>query len=44
MVWIEPPPDEIKAEEPFNVTYDMVLDDSFYDWAVPTYFSTMGFE
>ncbi|ELU11951.1 hypothetical protein CAPTEDRAFT_165186 [Capitella teleta] len=47
--WVEPPPTEIKAEEAFNVTYDLILDSTFYDWAVDTsggqtnYFSTIGF-
>lgn len=34
MDWIVPPPAEVKAEEPFNVTYDLILSEPFYDWAV----------
>ena len=47
--WIEPPPAELKAEEPFNVTYELILEDLFYEWAVITagktnYFASLGFE
>ena len=47
--WIQPPPAEIKAEEPFNVTYELVLTDLFYEWAVisagkSNYFASLGFE
>lgn len=32
--WVKPPPDMIKAEEHFNVTYKLKLTDSFWPWAV----------
>ena len=34
MRWIQAPPDEIKAEEHFNVTYEMTLEESFWAWGV----------
>lgn len=32
--WIEPPPQEVKAEAHFNVTYELVLTSAFFQWAV----------
>lgn len=31
--WILPPAAEIKAETGFNVTYELILDGTFYSWA-----------
>lgn len=31
--WIQPPPDEIKAQRPFNVTYLLRVKPYFYEWA-----------
>ena len=48
MEWIDPPPDEIKAEEPFTLSYSLVIDDDvFWPWAVldigkTNIFSTQG--
>lgn len=32
--WLQAPPDEIKALEDFNVTYEMNVEPEFYTWAV----------
>ncbi|KAJ8306224.1 hypothetical protein KUTeg_016769 [Tegillarca granosa] len=41
--WIVPPPSQIKAESPFDTTYELRLDSAFYDWAAPAgYFSQAG--
>ncbi|XP_046566665.1 LOW QUALITY PROTEIN: atrial natriuretic peptide receptor 1-like [Haliotis rubra] len=32
--WIIPPPANIKAQEPFNVTYELLIASAFYPWAV----------
>ena len=32
--WLEAPPEEIKVERAFNVSYIMVLEQEFWDWAV----------
>ncbi|XP_041357474.1 atrial natriuretic peptide receptor 1-like [Gigantopelta aegis] len=32
--WVVPPPDEIRAQEPFNVTYELTLGPQFFPWAV----------
>ena len=35
MEWVQPPPGEIKAEEPFSCTYSLIIEDEeFWDWAV----------
>ncbi|XP_052776488.1 atrial natriuretic peptide receptor 1-like [Mya arenaria] len=31
--WIETPGDEIRAQDEFNVTYELVIKDEFYEWA-----------
>ncbi|KAK3089985.1 hypothetical protein FSP39_008227, partial [Pinctada imbricata] len=42
--WVEAPPSEIKAEVSFNVTYEFVVDASFYTWATSnSYFTTPGY-
>ncbi|XP_070196504.1 atrial natriuretic peptide receptor 1-like [Littorina saxatilis] len=32
--WIEEPPDKVKAERAFNVTFHLHVDPAFYQWAV----------
>ena len=31
--WVEAPPDKVKAEKEFNVTYHLQISSSFYSWA-----------
>jgi len=31
--WIDTPGDKIRAQDDFNITYELILDDTFYDWA-----------
>lgn len=31
--WIQPPGEEMRAQDDFNVTYELHLTDTFYDWA-----------
>ncbi|WAR24777.1 ANPRA-like protein [Mya arenaria] len=43
--WIETPGEEIRAQEEFNVTYELIIKDEFYDWAYPKgYFSHLSSE
>lgn len=43
MKWLEAPPDIIKAEDMFNVTYKFEVKDAFYPWAVANgYFDGAG--
>ena len=43
MRWLYPPASEMKAETDFNVTYELVVDASFYTWAYTNgYFDTSG--
>jgi hypothetical protein len=34
MKWVLKPPDEMRAQDPFNVTYFLQVQPGFYDWAV----------
>ncbi|XP_069126891.1 atrial natriuretic peptide receptor 1-like [Argopecten irradians] len=34
VTWVEPPPDSIKEQTGFNTTTQLILDVSFYSWAV----------
>ncbi|XP_013398539.1 atrial natriuretic peptide receptor 1 [Lingula anatina] len=31
--WIDPPPDSVRAQKHFNVTYELLVDTIFYEWA-----------
>ncbi|XP_071147062.1 atrial natriuretic peptide receptor 1-like [Mytilus edulis] len=43
MRWVVPPPSEIEAETEFNVTYELILDTTFYTWAFTNgYFDNSG--
>ncbi|KAL4235759.1 hypothetical protein ACF0H5_004151 [Mactra antiquata] len=43
MRWIQPPEDEIKAQENFTLTYELIVKDFFYDWGFGAgYFTSVG--